>query len=226
MRILMVEDDKELCVALSICFQAAGYATEFVYTGEDGLQYGLQNAYDLIILDRLLPQTDGLSIVAQLRQHGITTPVLMLTALDGIQDRVQGLDAGADDYLTKPFATDELLARIRAIARRPGALEDGSNLLSCGDLQLDRNNLTLHGPGGICTLSKKELAFFELFFRFAGQTLSREMLLSRIWGAYAPVEDGNLDNYIYFLRRRLAAVNSCVKIITVRGVGYRLEVSP
>lgn len=226
MRILMVEDDKELCVALSICFQAAGYDTEFVYTGEDGLQYGLQNAYDLIILDRLLPKTDGLSIVAQLRQHGITTPVLMLTALDGIQDRVQGLDAGADDYLTKPFATDELLARIRAIARRPGTLEDGSNLLSCGDLQLDRNSLTLYGPGGICTLSKKELAFFELFFRFAGQTLSREMLLSRIWGAYAPVEDGNLDNYIYFLRRRLAAVNSCVKIITVRGVGYRLEVSP
>ena len=156
----------------------------------------------------------------------ITTPVLMLTALDGIQDRVLGLDAGADYYLTKPFATDELLARIRAIARRPGALEDGSNLLSCGDLQLDRNSLTLYGPSGICTLSKKELAFFELFFRFAGQTLSREMLLSRIWGAYAPVEDGNLDNYIYFLRRRLAAVNSCVKIITVRGVGYRLEVSP
>ena len=152
--------------------------------------------------------------------------MLMLTALDGIQDRVQGLDAGADDYLTKPFATDELLARIRAITRRPGALEDGSNLLSCGDLQLDRNSLTLYGPGGICTLSKKELAFFDLFFHSAGQTLSREVLLSRIWGAYAPVEDGNLDNYIYFLRRRLAAVHSCVKIITVRGVGYRLEVSP
>ena len=180
MRILMVEDDKELCVALSICFQTAGYDVEFVHTGEDGLQYGLQNAYDLIILDRLLPQTDGLSIVAQLRQHGITTPVLMLTALDGIQDRVQGFDAGADDYLTKPFATEELLARIRAIARRPGALEDGSSLLSCGDLQLDRNGLTLHGPGGICTLSKKEMAFFDLFFHSAGQTLSREMLLSRI----------------------------------------------
>ncbi len=190
------------------------------------MQYGLQNAYDLIILDRLLPQTDGLSIVAQLRQHEITTPILMLTALGDIQDRVQGLDAGADDYLTKPFATEELLARIRAIARRPSALEDGSSLLSCGDLKLDHNDLTLHGPGSIGTLSKKEMAFFDLFFRSAGKTLPREVLLSRIWGAYAPVEDGNLDNYIYFLRRRLTAVNSCVKIITVRGVGYRLEVSP
>ena len=136
---------------------------------------------------------------------------------------MQGLDAGADDYLTKPFATDELLARIRAIARRPGALEDGSNLLSCGDLQLDRNSLTLYGPSGICTLSKKELAFFELFFRFAGQTLSREMLLSRIWGAYAPVEDGNLDTYIYFLRKHLKTLRSRSVISTIHGLGYRLE---
>ena len=226
MRILMVEDDVELCTALEICLKRAGYTLDCVHTGEDGMSYCLQNAYDLIIMDRMLPQMDGLTIVERIRQQGVTTPVLMLTALDGIQDRVAGLDAGADDYLAKPFATEELLARIRALIRRPSALEAASDQMVCGDLRLDQKALVLYGPDGCCSLSKKEADFFALFFRSQAQTLSREALLSRIWGAYAPVEDGNLDNYIYFLRRRLKSVNSAVKIVTVRGVGYRLEVSP
>ncbi|MCI6348766.1 MAG: response regulator transcription factor [Negativibacillus massiliensis] len=223
MRILMVEDDLDLCHVLNIHLKKAGYLTDFAHTGEDGLHFALQNAYDIILLDRMLPELDGLSVVRTLRKQGISTPVLMLTALDGIHDRVDGLDAGADDYLSKPFAPEELLARIRALSRRPPNLEQTKNIC-CGDLELDCNSCVLNGPIGFSSLSKKETEFLSLLLRSPNQTLARELLLARIWGPDAPVEDGNLDNYIHFLRRRLQAVQSECKIVTVRGVGYRLEV--
>lgn len=226
MRILIIEDDKDLCAALKICLQQNEYVVDCVHTGEDGLFYCMENAYDLVILDRMLPKPDGITILKQMRQKHLSTPVLLLTALDGIQDRVTGLDAGADDYLTKPFATEELLARIRALSRRPNTVEHPTEYMTCGDLRLDQTALTLFGPKGCCQLSKKETDFFVLLFRSVGQTLSRDVLISRIWGVYASIEDGNLDNYIYFLRRRLTTVGSSVRIVTVRGVGYRLEVSP
>ena len=149
----------------------------------------------------------------------------MLTALDGVPDRVDGLDAGADDYLAKPFAAEELLARIRALSRRPRQWESTSRL-SAGDLELDTELAALRGPAGACSLSRREKQLLELFLRNAGQTLTRELLLSRVWGPDAPVEDGNLDNYIHFLRRRLRTVGSAVRLATVRSVGYRLEVGP
>lgn len=223
MRILVIEDDVDLCSALDIHLTKDGYDVDYAYTGDDGLHFALQNAYDLIILDRMLPELDGLSLLLQVRKKGIKIPVLMLTALDGIGDRVEGLDAGADDYLAKPFAPQELLARIRALARRPALLEAPQNI-SLGDLELDYSLNALNGPSGSCTLSKKETELLALLFRSPNQTLARELLFVRIWGPDAPVEDGNLDNYIHFLRRRLRSVQSAVQIVTVRGVGYRLEV--
>ena len=209
MRILMVEDDVDLCSAVDIHLKKEGHIVDFAHAGDDGLHFALQNAYDLILLDRMLPGLDGVGVVARLRKEGLTTPVLMITALDGISDRVDGLDAGADDYLAKPFATEELLARIRALSRRPVQWES-TRRLTVGDLELDTELCALRGPGSACSLSKRE-----------GQ-----LRLARVWGPDAPVEDGNLDNYIHFLRRRLAAAGSAVKIVTARGVGYRLEVPP
>ena len=225
MRILMVEDDQALCAAVDIHLRQQGYTVDYAHTGEDGLHFALQNAYDLILMDRMLPELDGLEAVRTLRSRGFSTPVLMLTALDGVPDRVDGLDAGADDYLAKPFAAEELLARIRALSRRPRQWESTSRL-SAGDLELDTELPALLRPAGACSLSRREKQLLELFLRNAGQTLTRELLLSRVWGPDAPVEDGNLDNYIHFLRRRLRAVGSAVRLATVRSVGYRLEVGP
>ena len=225
MRILMVEDDQALCAAVDIHLRQQGYTVDYAHTGEDGLHFALQNAYDLILMDRMLPELDGLEAVRTLRSRGFSTPVLMLTALDGVPDRVDGLDAGADDYLAKPFAAEELLARIRALSRRPRQWESTSRL-SAGDLELDTELAALRGPAGACSLSRRAQQLLELFLRNAGQTLTRELLLSRVWGPDAPVEDGNLDNYIHFLRRRLRTVGSAVRLATVRSVGYRLEVGP
>ena len=225
MRILMIEDDEDLCAAVDIHLKKQGYVVDYAHTGDDGLHFALQNAYDLVLLDRMLPELDGIGVVAALRKKGLTTPVLMLTALDGIGHRVEGLDAGADDYLAKPFATEELLARIRALSRRPQQWESTSRL-TAGDVELDLELATLRGPAGACSLSRREAQLLELLLRNAAQTLTREVLLARIWGPDAPVEDGNLDNYIHFLRRRLNTVGSAVKIVTARAVGYGLEVPP
>ncbi len=225
MRILMIEDDRDLCGAVDIHLKSQGYTVDYAHDGEDGLHFARQNAYDLILLDRMLPGRSGVEVVSALRREGLSTPVLMITALDGIQDRVDGLDAGADDYLPKPFATEELLARIRALARRPRQVET-THLLRAGDLELDVELCALRGPAGPCPLSRREARLLELLLRNRGQTLTRELLLARIWGPDAPVEDGNLDNYIHFLRRRLKTAGSRSQIATVRGVGYRLEEPP
>jgi DNA-binding response OmpR family regulator len=225
MRILLVEDDKELCDTTAMQLQLAGYETDCCYRGDDGFYYGTEYPYDVMILDRMLPITDGLSLLKSLRQKGIMTPVIITTALDGLRDRIDGLDSGADDYLVKPFAVEELLARIRAVTRRPGRI-DAANELTFLNLNLDIDKHLLFVTGkessGI-TLSKKEAALMEYFLRNSNQTLPRNLILSYIWGPDSEVEDGNLDNYIYFLRRRLKALGGSVKIQTVHGVGYRLE---
>ncbi|MFR1111400.1 MAG: response regulator transcription factor, partial [Anaerotruncus colihominis] len=161
-------------------------------------------------------------LLKRLRAQGHTTPVLLVTALGDIGQRVEGLDAGADDYLIKPFAVEELLARVRAIRRRPRQWES-VRVLQVGDAAFDAAQKTLTGPGGCCSLSKREAELMEILLANHGQTLPRSMLLTRVWGPDAEVEDGNLDNYIHFLRRRLKAAGSAVSIRTVRGVGYQLE---
>lgn len=222
MRILVIEDDKDLCSLICQALSKAGYETDSCHNGNDGLYFAQNQVYDTIILDRMLPEIDGLTVLEAIRRRQIHTPVILTTALNGLHDRINGLDAGADDYLVKPFAIEELMARIRAVARIPGNLQISSDLTAMG---LCLNPFTHHlsfGKNSV-TLSKKESALLGYFMKNPGQTLPRTMILSYVWGSTADVEEGNLDNYIYFLRRRLKSLNAPVKLVTVHGVGYRLE---
>lgn len=221
MRLLLIEDDRALCEVLAPVLAGAGFTAAVCRTGTDGLDRLLGEAWDVCVLDRLLPGMDGLTVLREARAVGCRTPVLMLTALGRVGDRVDGLDAGADDYLTKPFDTRELLARLRALTRRPGT--DGEAPLRCGDLTLDTAELTLTGPKAAVTLSPRECALLAQLLQKPGQLQARAALLARVWGPLAEVEDGNLDCYIHFARRRLVQVGSAAKITTVRGAGYRLE---
>lgn len=222
MRVLLIEDDAALCEAICAVFAKHGIACDVCHDGEDGLALLLQEPCDVCVLDRMLPALDGLTLLRRVRTAGIHTPVLLLTALGGIGDRVDGLEAGADDYLTKPFDMRELLARLRALQRRgSGVLQDET--LRCGNVCLDVPQQTLKGPQGSVTLSKKECELLEVLLRNAHKLLARSVLLGRVWGTDASVEDANLDSYIHFVRRRLQAVGADIKVTTVRGTGYRVE---
>lgn len=222
MRILLVEDDPKLCDAVSYHLKNQGYIVDICYDGEDGLHFIKQHAYDLILLDRMLPSLDGLTLLKKTRNLGISTPIILVTALDGIGDRITGLDAGADDYLVKPYSIEELSARIRALSRRPSQWES-SKYLTYGDITLDIMGHSLKGPTYSCSLSKRESQLAEVLLKNSGQVLPRSLILARIWGPDAEVEDGNLDSYIHFLRRRLHTVGSTLQIKTIRSVGYVLE---
>ena len=173
----------------------------------------------------MLPLLDGTEILTLMRRKNNSTPVILITALGTLNDKITGLDLGADDYLVKPFDFEELLARIRCVTRRSPMIQ-GDDILSLGDLTLHIGESRLIGPAASCSLSKKENELFQSFFRNSGQILTREQLLARVWGLDAEIEDGNLDNYIHFLRRRLNTVGSTVTLRTVRGVGYRMLISP
>ncbi|MCI9360685.1 MAG: response regulator transcription factor [Hungatella sp.] len=222
MRILVIEDDKDLCWLICQSLKEAGYETDHCHTGTDGLFYARNQVYDAIILDRMLPEIDGLTVLEALRRHKIQTPVILATALNGLHDRINGLDAGADDYLPKPFAVEELMARIRAVTRRSGNLLISSDLTLFG-LSLNPDSHQLNYDGTSLTLSKKESALLEYFMKNPNQTLPRSRILSYVWGSSSDVEEGNLDNYIYFLRRRLKSLHAPIRLTTVHGVGYRLE---
>lgn len=222
MHILLIEDDEELCKAIKIQLEADGYELEYCIDGEEGFEYIRKQAHDLIILDRMLPSLNGINIIKKTRQENIHTPVIMLTALGNINDRVEGLEAGVDDYLTKPFAIEELLARIKALSRRPVQWKNDNRIIY-GDLELDLENFQLTGPGGKCSLSKKECRLAEVLMKSPMKTLVREQILYKVWGMDNYVEDSNLDNYIHFLRKRLNTVKSKNKIKTVHGIGYILE---
>jgi len=221
MRILLVEDDLKLCDSLSFQLEKEGIIVDVCHDGQDALDFTSQQAHDLILLDRMIPKPDGLQVLKKIRGNGIETPVIFLTALGELYDRVEGLDAGADDYLVKPFAFPELMARIRSIRRRPVALQT-SEILTFGELSFDVMQKQLFVGKETCTLSKREAELMEAFMRNPKQVLPRELLLSKVWGPYAEVEDGNLDNYIHFLRRRLKTLNSKLKVKTIRGIGYSL----
>ncbi len=222
MRILMIEDDLSLCDALRAQLTDAGYDVDLCSNGTDAPYYVMQKNADLILLDRMLPGIDGLTILKMIRQNQIQAPVILATAMDQIKDRIEGLDCGADDYIVKPYDVKELMARIRALTRRPPQLADTSKLTFL-DLSLDLEQYAISCNGTKLTLSKKEAALFEYFLKNPEKTLSRELLLSHVWGADCTVEDGNLDNYIHFLRKRLKTLKSDAALKTVHGVGYRLE---
>lgn len=223
MRLLVVEDDKELAQAMKVRLEREEFVVDLCRDGEEALYYMRENMHDLVILDRMLPLMDGVSVLKEARREHIGTPVIFLTALGELNDRLTGLDCGADDYMVKPFAFEELLARIRCILRRPGKRDD-SALFKLGNIAFDPEAGRLSCGLKECTLSRREGALLEVFLRNPGQILPRPMLISRVWGLDTDVEEGNLDNYIHFLRRRLKSVDSTLSLKTVRGVGYQLEV--
>lgn len=225
MRILLVEDDKNLLEMLALQLKSAGFSVDTCENGEDALYYIKESMHDLILLDRMIPYMDGVTLLKKIRSLGNQTPVILLTALGELQDKITGLDSGADDYLVKPFAFEELLARIRSISRRPRQWQP-QEAISFGDVTWYPAKSLLSGPNGECTLSKKEGALLSVFLKNPSQTLPRAMLLLKVWGIDADVEEGNLDNYMHFIRRRLKTVSSRVSIKTVRGIGYHLEDTP
>ena len=222
MRILLIEDDPQLSEAIVLQLRAAGYEADTCPNGADALYYAMQQSYNVIILDRMLPEMDGLTLLGLLRSRGVTTPVIMATALDGVSERIKGLDAGADDYIVKPYSIEELLARIRALTRRPGRIED-LDKQRFANMILDADRHELRVGEERVSLSKREASLLSYFIINGGQVLPRAMILSHVWGPDSEVEDGNLDNYIYFLRRRLKSVKALAAIKTIHGVGYRLE---
>lgn len=223
MRILIVEDETRLAQALVRLVEEENFQADVAYDGEEGLHLALTVPYDAVILDRMLPERDGVDVVKTMRGKNITTPVLMLTARDSISDRVEGLNAGADDYLVKPFATEELIARLHALVRRPPEFVTES-LLPIGPVHLDLARRVISTADGTEseTLSPKEADILALLARHAGQVITRRQFMDSVWGYEADVLEGVLDTYVHHLRRRLASVGGPA-IQTVRGVGYMLN---
>ena len=222
--ILLVEDEAGLRTLLSAELGFEDYTVIPCASGEEALTQFAQHQAEisLIILDWMLPGIDGLGVLRKIRRH-YDVPVIMMTARDYVGDKVSGLDAGADDYIVKPFDINELLARVRAVSRRPRQWKS-TEIIVLDNTELDLMRCSLKGPSNKCTLSKKESELLEIFMRNRGCLMPRSVLLSRVWGPCAPVEDGNLDNYVHFLRKRLRFVGSRLFIKTARGVGYSMEV--
>lgn len=221
MRILLIEDDKNLCETLRFQLEKERHEVTLCIDGRDGLDLFLQDAYDIVLLDRMLPTMNGLLVLQKARNHGIQTPVIMITALGELYDRIEGLDCGADDYLVKPFDYEELSARIRSIGRRSHVYDD-NNLFACGDISYENRLRELTGPKKSIQLSGREGRLLEVFLQNPDKVLQRLVLLAKVWGSDAPVEESNLDTYVHFVRKRLEQVGSRTGIETVRGIGYRI----
>ena len=226
MRILLAEDDRDLNKALTWQLKGQGYSVDACYDGDEALYFGEQNIYDVILLDRMLPCQEGTEVLTALRRQAVHVPIILITALGTLQDKIQGLDLGADDYLVKPFEFEELLARIRCVTRRSTVLNAQPDMISYHDVTWSAHDMCLTGPDGDTTLSRREGSLLESFLHLPEQTHARETLLLKVWGPDTDVEDGNLDNYVYFLRRRLKTVGSSLQIKTIRGVGYKLLQGP
>ena len=222
MKLLLVEDEKQLSEALSQILINNKYSVDAVYDGENGLEYALTGIYDVIILDIMLPKLNGLEILRKLRKENISTPVLLLTAKDSVDDKVTGLDLGADDYLPKPFDPKELLARLRAISRRKEEVIN-DNLLSFGDINLNLSNYDLSCKDSTITLTQREFEILNYFMQRPKNIVSKDDLITKLWGFDSDIEYNNIEVYISFLRKKLTFINSSVKITTIRRAGYKLE---
>lgn len=220
MNILIVEDEIRLAKSLQEILKNHHHQVDIVHNGLDGFDYALSNQYDVIIMDVMLPKLNGFEVVKQLRDKQIFTPILFLSALDSSQDKIQGLNVGGDDYLSKPFNTDELLARLNAITRRKGDLV--LNEIKLGNLSLNLNDHTLSNSKQIINLSLKEFLLLELFFSNPKQVFSKEQLITKIWGYDSEAQDNNVEAYISFLRRKLEFLKTDISIHTIRKVGYYL----
>ncbi|HVP11264.1 MAG TPA: heavy metal response regulator transcription factor [Phycisphaerae bacterium] len=221
MRVLVIEDEPGVAAFVRRGLREAGFAVDLADNGDDGSHMACAESYDLIILDLMLPRRDGFSILGELRGRGITTPVICLTARDAVDDRVKGLDLGADDYLAKPFSFAELLARIRAILRRGSAL--ASNPITVGDLTLDVVARQVHRAGRRIDLSAREFSLLEFLARHAGQVLSRTMILEKVWDMNQDPLTNVVDVHINRLRKKVDHGFAKPLVHTIRGVGYVLS---
>lgn len=221
MRLLLAEDEKDLSRALCAILKHNNYSVDAVYNGQDALDYGLDENYDGIILDLMMPKKNGLEVLRELRSKGISTPVLILTAKSEVEDRILGLDTGADDYLTKPFNMGELLARVRALTRRKS--EFSPNVMTFGNISLNRESFELTCGEEALRLGNKEFQMLEMLISNPGRLISTEQFMERIWGYDTDAEINVVWVYISYLRKKLSSLGCNVEIKAVRGVGYTLE---
>ena len=221
MKILIVEDEKLLADSLKTLLGKKGFQVECVYDGEAGAEYAELGVYDLLILDVMMPKLDGFQLARQVRAKRCGTPILMLTARSELEDRIEGLNAGADYYLTKPFENAEFLACVRSLLRRQSEIV--SERLTFGDLTLDLSTSTLECGDRSIRLSSKELEIMQILFQNGGRIVSKETLLLKAWGYDSGAEDNHVEVYISFLRKKLTLLSSGVSIATVRRLGYHLE---
>ena len=222
MKILIIEDEKLLAEALKTLLEMKGFEVETVYDGEDGAAYAETGVYDLLIMDVMMPKLNGYQVARQVRASRVTTPILMLTAKGETQDRIEGLNAGADYYLTKPFDNQELLACINALLRRQG---DQVDLLCYGNTTLDLNGYILSTEGHSVHLSKKEFDVMRRLMQFQGRSIRKDVLLTQVWGFDSSATENNVEAYIGFLRKKLKSIGSDLKIESIRMLGYHLEVT-
>lgn len=221
MKILIIEDEKLLADSLKALLQSKGFTADAVYDGEEGAAYAQTGMYDLLILDVLLPGLDGYQVVRRVRKERCTVPVLMLTAKSALEDRIEGLDAGADYYLTKPFDTRELLACVNALLRRQGSQ---INELTFGNTALDLASAMLVCGDKSIRLSAREFDVMRFLLEAKGRNLSKEAILSRVWGYDSNAVENHVEVYIGFLRKKLASIGSDIRIEAIRRLGYHLEV--
>ena len=220
MKILIVEDEKLLADSIGDLLKSKGFETEIVYDGESGAQYAELGVYDLLILDVMMPKLDGYEVAREVRRHHVGVPILMLTAKSALEDRITGLDAGADYYLTKPFDTRELLACVNALLRRQGAQVDE---LTFGNTSLDLASATLLCGANSVRLSAKEFDIMRFLLQAGERNLSKKMILERVWGFDSDAVENHVEVYIGFLRKKLASIGSNIRIEAIRRLGYHLE---
>lgn len=221
MRILLAEDEKDLCEALKVILKHSNYSVDTVHNGEDAEAYLMTGIYDAAILDIMMPEKDGFTVLKNIREKRIDTPVLILTAKSGINDRVKGLDMGADDYLTKPFATKELLARLRAIIRRK--TDNADNTLRFGNTVLDPLTFEIRANDKKEQLSNREFQMLQMLMLNPGNIISVERFMEKIWGYDSDAQINVVWVYISYLRKKLTAIDADFRISVVRNIGYRLQ---
>ena len=223
MKILVIEDDRLLAESLQTLLELKGFEVEVVHDGEDGAEYAQTGIYDLLILDVMMPKLNGYQVARQVRTQRVSTPILMLTAKGELRDRIEGLNAGADYYLTKPFNNGELLACIHALLRRQG---NQVEVLRYGNTSLDLTGCLLSAEQGSVRLSRKEFEVMRLLMQFQGRSIRKDLLLTRVWGFDSDATENNVEAYVAFLRKKLRRIGSDLRIVPIRLLGYYLEVGP